>query len=320
MTRPSSSSTQNMRPPGTFASTRLGASTSAYRPTGLSNGYGKSLSQSTNQIPRGHSRSKSQLTHNRQIPASQQQQDTVKEPSHGMHPLTISSYSQRPILSQTRYSSLNFAPVIASRHEFYRSSSAPALQPPVFSVPTVSSLVSITEKEDETSEDSSLISAFQTKLALCDNDERPSSETSKSSISQATDDVFCINHVPSAQSAISTSPKRPKKGSRIPQLSPPKQPKPEMMCGSPSQPKVPKKTPMNGLPSKPPFLTKDSNLTHPDWDSNGLESRLKMMETIFHTMKGQMDGTSFERSSTKELIETMKMRSTSDDLNCVGMY
>lgn len=33
------------------------------------------------------------------------------------------------------------------------------------------------------------------------------------------------------------------------------------------------------------------------------------MESMFHQLKGQMEGTSFDRNTQKELIETMKMRS-----------
>lgn len=57
------------------------------------------------------------------------------------------------------------------------------------------------------------------------------------------------------------------------------------------------------------FLSKDSNLTHPDWDNKGIEGRIALVEGLYESLKTQMEGTSFERSSMKELMEAMRVRS-----------
>jgi hypothetical protein len=61
---------------------------------------------------------------------------------------------------------------------------------------------------------------------------------------------------------------------------------------------------------KPLFLSKDSNLTQPiDWAGTAIENRLAAMEGLYEVMKSQMEGTTFERSSMKELMEQMRARS-----------
>jgi hypothetical protein len=71
----------------------------------------------------------------------------------------------------------------------------------------------------------------------------------------------------------------------------------------------PRKT-RSGSPSKTLFLSKDSNLTQPiDWNGLGIENRLAAMEGFYEVMKSQMEGTSFERNSMKELMEQMRARS-----------
>jgi hypothetical protein len=63
-------------------------------------------------------------------------------------------------------------------------------------------------------------------------------------------------------------------------------------------------------PSKPVFLSKDSNLTSTAWENdNSVATRLASMETFYEHMKSQMEGTSFQQSSMKEMIEMMKQRS-----------
>jgi hypothetical protein len=63
-------------------------------------------------------------------------------------------------------------------------------------------------------------------------------------------------------------------------------------------------------PRKPNFLSKDSNLTNPtDWNGTAIENRLAAMEGLYDVMKSQMEGTTFERSSMKELMEQMRARS-----------
>jgi hypothetical protein len=64
------------------------------------------------------------------------------------------------------------------------------------------------------------------------------------------------------------------------------------------------------FPSKPVFLSKDSNLTLTAWETdNSVATRLASMETFYEHMKSQMEGTSFQQSSMKEMIEMMKQRS-----------
>ncbi len=66
-----------------------------------------------------------------------------------------------------------------------------------------------------------------------------------------------------------------------------------------------------GLPATPlncRFMSKDSNLTLPDWDNKGIEGRIALVEGLYESLKTQMEGTSFERSSMKELMEAMRVR------------
>jgi kinesin family protein C1 len=55
-------------------------------------------------------------------------------------------------------------------------------------------------------------------------------------------------------------------------------------------------------------MSKDSNLTLPDWDNKGIEGRIALVEGLYESLKTQMEGTSFERSSMKELMEAMRVR------------
>jgi hypothetical protein len=57
------------------------------------------------------------------------------------------------------------------------------------------------------------------------------------------------------------------------------------------------------------FVSKYSNLTLPDWDNKGIEGRIALVEGLYESLKTQMEGTSFERSSMKELMEAMRVRS-----------
>jgi hypothetical protein len=57
-------------------------------------------------------------------------------------------------------------------------------------------------------------------------------------------------------------------------------------------------------------LSKDSNLTSTAWENdNSVATRLASMENFYEHMKSQMEGTSFQQSSMKEMIEMMKQRS-----------
>jgi len=57
------------------------------------------------------------------------------------------------------------------------------------------------------------------------------------------------------------------------------------------------------------FLSKESTLTVPDWDHpDGLQNRMNMMDVLFQGLKHQMEGTTFERTTMKELIEAAKGR------------
>ena len=68
-----------------------------------------------------------------------------------------------------------------------------------------------------------------------------------------------------------------------------------------------------GTPSPikfPEFLSKSSNLRAPigNWDGTVLEAKMENMENMFQVLKGQMEGTTFERSHMKETMELMKAR------------
>jgi hypothetical protein len=103
----------------------------------------------------------------------------------------------------------------------------------------------------------------------------------------------------------------PLKKSKIPQLATPVSAKKLM----PPPSFVPIKSPKKGVscppsPAKPLFLNKYSNLTEPTaWEPNELEKRLKIMEAMQNQLQSQMEGTTFERSSMKEMMEMMKQRS-----------
>jgi hypothetical protein len=62
-------------------------------------------------------------------------------------------------------------------------------------------------------------------------------------------------------------------------------------------------------PCKTRFLSKDSNLTETAWEDNGVGERIARFEAGVEMMKVQMEGTTYERNSMKELIEMMKTRS-----------
>jgi hypothetical protein len=70
----------------------------------------------------------------------------------------------------------------------------------------------------------------------------------------------------------------------------------------------------NSSPQKSPtrqyFLNKDANLLAPiAWDAAGaLDKRLESMTNIFESMKSQMEGTTFESKSMKDVIEMLRTR------------
>ena len=307
MARPGAASGQQLRPPSRVmnagsqsSSSRLASSTSAYRTNSTQNGYNRPFSQSSNQVPRGHSRSKSHITGYRQSNNSQDQQGaTQQQGTNGMKPFSISTFSQCISKSKSRSASLAVSIGAASSIECHvcpRSYSDP--------LPTrLSPVRSSARVQDESSEDSSLASAFQAKLVI------------RTSHPEYCNVVDSTNHVPSRLKTLGPPKKRGVAcNSKLPQLSPPKSRMQVRHPLSPSQTTMQRNShkKASGLPNsptKPFYLSKDSNLTHPDWDDNGIGSRVAMMETMFHALKGQMEGTTFERSSTKELIDTMKTRS-----------
>ena len=318
MARPALASGQQLRPPsrlmnGTTQSStsRFASSTSAYKTNSTQNSYNKSLSQSSNQLPRGHSRSKSHVAGYRQLNSDQDQHGKAQQQaSNGMVPFSISTFYQSVLKSASRHVSLGVSSKSDPTHKYHvctQSCSAPADLPS-------SSMAYILEKEDESPEDSSLTSALQEKLVIRgDRSSMPHQERCKST--QEPYISNSANHV-SLKPKFCGSSKRDgvTRKTKLPLSSPVKTPKSGLPPSKPSQTMARGKTPKKGpgpvtSPTKPLFLSKESNLTHPDWNDTGMESRIKMMETMFHALKGQMEGTSFERSSTKELIETMKMRS-----------
>jgi hypothetical protein len=320
MARPAASSNQQLRAPSRLmngvsqtSTSRFASSTTGYRSNTTQNGYTKQLSQSTNQLPRSHARSKSHITGYRQPNASQDQVETAQQQSsNGMKPFTISSFYRQDFKSAPRHASVSVSSQPNRIHQHHhvspRSCSAPAHLCPT-------SMVSIREIESGSSEDSSLASALQTGLFITNCTSLSLEEKAKSGFSNKSRIIDSENHV-SSQPEYSISPKQNglTRGSRLPRLSPVKTRMLDIPPPSPLQTTVRRMSPKKGSgptnsPTRPLFLSKDSNLTHPDWGDNGMEDRMKMMETMFHALKGQMEGTSFERSSTKELIDTMKMRS-----------
>jgi hypothetical protein len=80
------------------------------------------------------------------------------------------------------------------------------------------------------------------------------------------------------------------------------------------RPPSPQKSPPKHSPSKTkaspmPFLNRDSNVRAPlaanQWET---EQRLAQFENFFETFKLQMEGTTFEKSSMKEMIEILRTR------------
>lgn len=124
------------------------------------------------------------------------------------------------------------------------------------------------------------------------------------------------SHIPTASSSRQGSPTR-----QTPAPShTPTQPLPAHLF-SESMPaprwKTPAKTPAKtSSPTKPQFLNKCSNLRAPldAWDGSVLEAKMENMENMFQVLKGQMEGTTFERSHMKEIMELMRARCESSPL------
>jgi hypothetical protein len=329
MARPAPPTSQQIRPPSRLingsshsSSSRLAASTSSFRTISTQNGYHRPLSQSSNLLPRGHVRSKSQIAGHRQLHNGQDQSGAgQQQASNGMKPFIISTFSQDVPKQVSRCSSLEMPYKVnsLSKHNVSQRSCSEPLYQHAFSLP------SVTESQNEIPEDSCLYSVHQTHLesphlqnSLEIRHRLPTDfKQTRCALPRLNSHVAPTNHV-SRYSQSLQSPKRPRRrnGTRIPIPSPEKhdQDKHDILPPSPPKTVGKGKSPQKGLgqlssPTKTLFLSKDSNLTHPDWNDNGLETRMASVEGMFHALKGVMEGTTFEKSSTKELIDMMKMRS-----------
>lgn len=96
-------------------------------------------------------------------------------------------------------------------------------------------------------------------------------------------------------------------------------PRPEAQGGSGSPKKASSRvgspSKKSTSPTKHEFLVKGSDLPAFDvasWDQ-GIEGRLESMEGMFNMLKSQMDGTTFEKSATKEMMELLRTQSKSDN-------
>jgi hypothetical protein len=104
-------------------------------------------------------------------------------------------------------------------------------------------------------------------------------------------------------------------GSKLPQLALQTTPKTGLKLSQPSklngvmESSPTRRTGLSSSPTKQVFLSKESNLTVPDWEHpNGFDNRYAMMEGMMETFKSQMAGTTFDRESTKQLVEMCKER------------
>jgi hypothetical protein len=239
-----------------------------------------------------------------------------------MKPFIISTFSQDVPKQSSRCTSLELSYKVNSRpnyHVVQRTCSEPLSQ-------HVFSFSSIPENQDEITADSYLYPVHETILKSprlqnsLENLHKLPEEFKKTRCENPSVNSLVIptSHV-SALSQSLQSPKRPRRvhGTRLPFPSPrkPNYDKHNILPPSPLKTVAKGKSPQKGLsqntsPSKPLFLSKDSNLTHPDWSNNGLESRMASFEGMFIALKGVMEGTTFEKNSMKELLEMMKIRST----------
>ena len=79
-------------------------------------------------------------------------------------------------------------------------------------------------------------------------------------------------------------------------------------CMPSQRPASPTKANLHGTPL---FLHRDSNLKAPpaaQWGQTDTTERIAHMEGMFEALKSQMEGTTFERSSMKEIVDLLRQR------------
>jgi hypothetical protein len=305
-------STNMMRPqvrplPGASHSVNLHRPPSAASNNRIPNGR-PGLSQSYRAQPgKGHNRAKSQNTGlQRSLMMREEYEEDGKATTNGMPAFSISSTISIPSgassLRGTRSTRVPLKKSVSYDNIFTQRN----VSAPVFATlcrPASAMSVRLDTVPEETT--SSVMSKLQLKETPKSCHPSPSFSLRSTVRHGASFNVSQLPSTPTKSASV---------GSKLPQRTPRATPKTGTKPSLPSKLNGAGESPRQGVvqlgsPSKQAFLSKDSNLTVPDWaHPDGIQNRLAMMEGLYQGLKTQMEGTTFERSSMKELIEVARAR------------